>query len=170
MNEVPNDIAGLKALVEQLLQKIDWLENENAELRRRLGLNSGNSNKPPSSDGCRKKTVRPGLPKEKKGANGGQRGHAGNTLKRTELPDYVELHLPSQCSCCGRMFGADDVFEVIQGRQVFDLPDPKLEVTEHQIGQISCCGISHDGEYPAAVTASVQARCRSEGADCEAVG
>jgi transposase len=68
----------------------------------------------------------------------------------------VELHLPSQCSCCGRMFGADDVFEVIQGRQVFDLPDPKLEVTEHQIGQISCCGISHDGEYPAAVTASVQ--------------
>jgi regulator of replication initiation timing len=67
MNEVPNDIAGLKALVEQLLQKIDWLENENAELRRRLGLNSGNSNKPPSSDGCRKKTVRPGLPKEKKG-------------------------------------------------------------------------------------------------------
>lgn len=41
MNEVPNDIAGLKALVEQLLQKIDRLENENAELRRRLGLNSG---------------------------------------------------------------------------------------------------------------------------------
>jgi regulator of replication initiation timing len=41
MKSIPDDIAALKALVEQLLKKIDRLENENAELRRRLGLNSG---------------------------------------------------------------------------------------------------------------------------------
>ena len=41
MNELPNDMAGLKELVEQLLKKIARLEKENAELRRRLGLNSG---------------------------------------------------------------------------------------------------------------------------------
>ena len=156
MNEVPNDIVGLKALVEQLLKKIDRLENENAELRRRLGLNSGNSDKPPSSDGYGKKSVKPGLPKAKKRAAGGQKGHQGDTLKRTEHPDYVKLHLPSQCSCCGRMFGEEDFFEVIQGRQVFDLPEPKLEVTEHRIGRISCCGRAHQGEYPADVTAPVQ--------------
>ena len=156
MNEVPNDIVGLKALVEQLPEKIDRLENENSELRRRLGLNSGNSDKPPSGDGYGKKTVKPGLPKDRKRANGGQRGHRGDTLKRTEYPDYVKLHLPIQCSCCGRMFGDDDFSEMIQGRQVFDLSEPKLEVTEHRIGRISCCGRPHEGEYPADVRAPVQ--------------
>ena len=38
------------------------LKAENAELRRRLGLNSSNSHKPPSSDGYRKKRVKPALP------------------------------------------------------------------------------------------------------------
>ncbi|MGQ9742654.1 DUF6444 domain-containing protein [Chloroflexus sp.] len=33
------------------------LQAENAELRRRLGLNSSNSHKPPRSDGYRKKWV-----------------------------------------------------------------------------------------------------------------
>jgi len=36
------------------------------------------------------------------------------------------------------------------------LPEPKLEVTEHRIGRIECCGVLHEGEYPADVTASVQ--------------
>ena len=156
MKSIPDDIAALKALVEQLLKKIDRLENENAELRRRLGLNSGNSDKPPSSDGYGKKTVKPGLPKDNKRANGGQKGHEGKTLKRLEEPDYIEAHVPDQCSCCGRDFGMDEPYEVIGSRQVFDLPEPKLEVTEHRIGRIFCCGRAHDGEYPADVTASVQ--------------
>jgi transposase len=156
MKGIPDDISALKSFVEQLLKKIDRLEKENAELRRRLGLNSGNSDKPPSCDGYGKKTVKPGLPKEGKRTNGGQKGHEGYTLKRTELPDYTALHLPGQCSRCGRRFGDAEFFEVIQGRQVFDIPAPKLEVTEHRIGRIVCCGRAHDGEYPAAVTASVQ--------------
>ena len=156
MNEVPNDISALKALIEQLQQKIDRLENENAELRRRLGLNSGNSDKPPSSDGCRKKTVKPGLPKDGKGADGGRKGHKGKTPRRTEEPDCAELHLPVQCSCCGRDFGTDDSYEVSGSRQVFDLPEPKPEVTEHRLGRIFCCGRAHDGKYPADVAASVQ--------------
>jgi transposase len=153
MNEIPNDTAALKALVEQLLKKIDRLEKENAELRRRLGLNSGNSDKPPSGDGYGKKTVKPGIPKDGKRLNGGQKG---DTLKRAEKPDYAEVHLPGQCSCCGRRFGADELHEVTGSRQVFDLPEPKLEVTKHRIGRISCCGRAHEGEYPADVTAPVQ--------------
>lgn len=151
-----DDTAALKALVEQLQEKIDRLENENAELRRRLGLNSGNSDKPPSSEGYRKRTVRPGLPKDGNRSKGGQQGHKGDTLKRAEEPDYVEVHLPVQCSCCGRRFGAAEPHEVIGSRQVFDLPEPKLEVTEHRIGRISCCGRAHEGGYPADVTASVR--------------
>lgn len=156
MKGIPDDITALKALVEQLLKKIDRLEKENTELRRRLGLNSGNSDKPPSSDGYGKKTVKPGLPKEGKRANGGQKGHEGKTLRRTEQPDYAAVHLPGRCSRCGRRFGTNELHEVIGSRQVFDLPEPKLEVTEHRIGRIECCGVLHEGEYPADVTASVQ--------------
>jgi len=37
------------------MRRIEALEAENAELRRRLGLDSSNSSKPPSSDGLKKK-------------------------------------------------------------------------------------------------------------------
>ena len=38
-----------------LMRRIEALEAENAELRRRLDLDSSNSSKPPSSDGLKKK-------------------------------------------------------------------------------------------------------------------
>ena len=38
MTDLPNDIESLKALIVQLLEKIAQLEAENAELRRRLGM------------------------------------------------------------------------------------------------------------------------------------
>ena len=43
-------------------------------------------------------------------------------------------------------------------RQVFDLPQPKLEVTEHQIGEIECCGCAQQGEYPPEIRAGMQYR------------
>ena len=82
MRDLPNDTESLKALVKQLLEKIAQLEAENGELRRRLGLDSSNtstgsvqrSHKPPSSDGYKKAPVKPGLPKDKARAKGGQTG------------------------------------------------------------------------------------------------
>ena len=156
MKALPDDIESLKAMIKQLLEENERLKAENAELRRRLGLDSTHSHKPPSSDGYQKKTVKPGVPKEGKRANGGQEGHKGNTLKRVAQPDPVQIHLPGQCSCCGRPFTPDEAYEVIHSRQVFDLPEPKLEVTEHRLGQRACCGRLQHGEYPAEVTASVQ--------------
>ena len=46
--------------------------------------------------------------------------------------------------------------EVVQSRQVFDLPEPKLETTEHRLARVCCCGLEQDGAYPPDVTASVQ--------------
>ena len=140
MPNVPNDIESLKALIQKLLEENARLEAENAELRRRLGMDSGNSHKPPSSDGYKKETVKPGLPKETKKAKGGQAGHKGNTLKRVAKPDHIKIHLPQRCECCGRQLSADEAHDIIQSRQLFDLPEPKLEVTEHRLGQIECCG------------------------------
>lgn len=155
LSELPNEINALKALIKQLLEENERLQAENAELRRRLGLDSTNSHKPPSSDGYAKKTVKPGLPKESK-PKGGQAGHQGQTLRRVEQPDHIKVHRPTQCVCCGRRFTQEEPHEIIQSRQVFDLPDPKLEVTEHRIAQITCCEMPQMGEYPQEVTAPVQ--------------
>ena len=156
MPDLPDDLESLKALIQRLLEENAQLKAENAELRRRLGLDSNNSHKPPSSDGYKKKSVKPGLPKEGKRANGGQEGHKGKTLERVSQAERIELHLPRQCQCCGRRFMTEEVHRVVQSRQVFDLPEAKLEVTEHRIGQIECCGVLQQGEYPVEVTASVQ--------------
>ena len=51
MKELPNDIESLKALILELLEENKQLKAEVAKLRGRLGLNSGNSHKPPSIDG-----------------------------------------------------------------------------------------------------------------------
>lgn len=60
MTDLPDNIESLKALIKQLLEKNAQLEAENAELRRRLGLDSHNSHKPSSGDGLKKKTTLPG--------------------------------------------------------------------------------------------------------------
>jgi transposase len=134
------------------------LQAENAELRRRLGMNSTNSHKPPSSDGYGKKRVCSALPKEKKDF-GGQVGHQGKTLCQVDQPDKVVVHLPRQCGVCGRLFGGQEPYVVVSRRQVFDLPQPRLEVTEHRLGEVVCCGQVHRGVYPAGVSSVVQYGC-----------
>lgn len=162
MIDQPNDTQTLKENIEQLLEENTQLKTENAqlkaensELRRRLGLDSTNSSKPPSSDGYKKKPIVPAIPKDKH-PKGGQKGHKGKTLERVANPDHIELHLPQQCQCCGRIFNALDPHEVVESRQVFDLPQPKLEVTEHRVGEICCCGVTQRGEFPQNVTATTQ--------------
>ena len=153
----------LETPLEVLLKRIAALEAENLrlkaeneELRRRLGLTSENSHKPPSSDGYRKKSVRPGLPKDGKKSLGGQTGHKGKTLRQVEKPDKVEVHLPESCSICGRSIDVEEAHQVIGQRQVFDLPDPKLEVIEHRLCVVECCGEVQSGAYPVHAKSSVQ--------------
>src|SRR5215212_1940851 len=76
----------LLALEARHAAEVAALQERTAELERRLGLNSGNSGKPPSSDGL-KKPPRVGNLRQPSGKqSGGQPGHPGKTLRRTETP------------------------------------------------------------------------------------
>lgn len=168
--ELSNDIHILKDLVMVLLTRINHLEThqasleienmslkaENLELRNRLNQNSQNSNKPPSSDGLTKKTTHPAIPKEKGKRSGGQSGHKGNTLKMVDIADTQVIHHAPFCPCCSKVFTSSDVEQVIQRRQVFDIPKPQIIVTEHQLGIITCCGQKHKGVFPQGVNSLVQ--------------
>jgi transposase len=158
--EIPNDILLLKDLVVKLLFRLDVLEtenialkSENAELRSRLNLNSTNSNKPPSSDGLSKK---PAFPQTSGKKSGGQPGHQGRTLTMVSTPDHIIVHHAPFCPCCSKIFTPSDVEQIGNKRQVFDIPPPRIEVTEHQIGIITCCNQQHKGIFPDLVNQPVQ--------------
>ncbi len=66
------------------------------------------------------------------------------------------MHLPERCALGGREIAAEEPHEVIGRRQVFDLPEPKQEVTEHRLGCIECGGQKQCGTYPDTVSSAVQ--------------
>jgi transposase len=122
-----------------------------------LSLNSQNSNKPPSSDGQKK--VKPkSLREVGKRPSGGQKGHAGHTLKREEKVDKIIRHNPPEkCDQCEKSLSKAQWKEV-ESRQVLDLPEEiRYEVTEHRVIEVECeCGKKHRGEFPEWVRANVQ--------------
>jgi transposase len=129
-----------------------------AELERRIGLNSSNSGKPPSSDGL-KKPPRVSSLRERSGKKtGGQPGHPGETLRRSEAPDAFVDHYPARCGACGAPLTEAMAINFIS-RQVFDLPEPQpLIVTEHRAHGCRCaaCGSQTRAGFPAWVNAPVQ--------------
>lgn len=125
------------------------------ELQDRLDKNSGNSSKPPSSDGYKKKPVT--LRIKSSNRPGGQQGHPGRTLEFSEDPDHLVQHRPTACSCCGADL-EDAPAALKERRQVFDIPPVQLECTEHQAYQVRCprCGEDNTADFPQEVRGAVQ--------------
>src|SRR5215469_5874573 len=135
--EAPTDIQKLIEQVQQLLaensglrQRIAEQQERIAELERRLGLNSSNSGKPPSSDGLKKPARVKSLREPSGKKPGGQKGHPGETLRRAENPDIIVDHYPPACAWCGALL-TEAMATSHVARQEFDLPEPQpLIVTE----------------------------------------
>ena len=145
--------------IEQIEQEYTVLKAENLKLKDRLSKyehtkNSGNSSVPPSKDENRPK--RNQSLREKTGRKpGGQKGRKGNTLKMVGTPDIVQEHIPDYCSCCGKDI-SNISFEFTGKHQVIDIPEIKLEVTEHQVFSRACpCGYVTTGGFPAEANAPV---------------
>jgi len=151
-------IAALRAENAQLRAENAALTARLAELERRLGLNSSNSGKPPSSYGLKKPPRVSSLREPSGKKTGGQTGHPGKTLRRTETPDATIDHYPAACAGCGRPLSKATATGHI-ARQVLDLPEPRpLIVTEHRAHGCRCtaCGTQTQAAFPDGVTAPVQ--------------
>ena len=132
---IPPEIQELLASKDRRIAELEALV---AELLRRLGLDSTNSSKPPSSDGLKKKPRAPRSLRGKSGKkSGGQEGHAGDTLRQVAQPDFVVPHEACVCRhCCLPLDPKAPI--AIEKRQVFDLPERLLLVTEHQASTYRC--------------------------------
>jgi transposase len=129
-------IEQLEALLRTALETIEGLKKRVTELEDRLGQNSKNSSKPPSSDppGTTRAASKPTGRRR-----GGQPGHEG--AKRVRLPaDTVVDHRPMRCRCCAKPLTGSDARA--RWVQVLELPEIKPQVTEHRAHALKCedCG------------------------------
>ncbi len=152
----------LWSMLEGQAKQIAALQAQVTELQSKLNKNSRNSSKPPSSDGLNKPAPK-SLRVAGKNPTGGQKDHPGSTLRRATQPDKIVVHnVPNQCQACHQELSFANVVET---RQVFDLPVLQFEVTEHHAMQAICaCGHVHTAEFPVGVNATVQYGPRAQAA------
>jgi hypothetical protein len=67
--------------------------------------------------------------------SGRQKGHPGETLRRTETPEATIDHYPQICATCGAALTAAMATDHVV-RQVFDLPEPRP--LKHQAYSCRC--------------------------------
>ena len=130
------------------------LEARVKELAFQLHQNSHHSSRPPSADSYRKA---PALSRAKGGPIGGKKGHDGGPLKMVDIPDKIIDHQQDVCVHGGKVH-VQEPLTLRTRRQVFDIPQPHLEVTEHRVLDWVCgsCQQHNPGVFPARVSAPTQ--------------
>jgi transposase len=121
--------AAVSALVHSFQRRI-------AELEQRLGRNSTNSSRPPSTDPPALKRRPPAPPSGKK--RGGQPGHARHVrplVPPEELRQVLECKPPG-CRRCGEPLAGDDP-EPLR-HQVAELPPVRPVVDEYRLHRLTC--------------------------------
>ena len=142
----------MRSVLAEQAKAIEKLSLENLELRARLGLNSRNSSKPPSSDGYDKPAPKSRRVRSGK-KPGKQPGDPGHHLAQRVDPDETKIVPPDNCEKCGKDLFDAEVSGVI-ARQVFELPRVALFCTEFQAERRRCsCGAETTGTFPAEATA-----------------
>jgi transposase len=141
-------------VIVQLREANAALEERVARLERQFSRNSGNSSMPPSSDDLPGR----GKPAPKRAKRSGrqrgkQPGAQGSALSWVSNPDEYVPHRPLGCCGCGAdLTRAEDV-GVERSRQVHDLPQVRITVSQHDVYRVRCaCGVEHVGVLPGEVS------------------
>ena len=139
------------AELRQQVAQVDDLKAEINELRERLGQNSSNSSKPPSTDPPSSKPKPQSESKRRK--RGAQPGHLGKarTLKPEAEVDHLVNFKPVSCKQCGRPLRGTDANP--ERHQVSEVPTAPVILTEYRRHTLRCqnCGVGTRAEWPADV-------------------
>jgi len=142
----------VQAFVLTLVERVQELEAEVAELQEQVTRNSRNSSQPPSKDGPQ---VEPKLRQQAKSGRkrGGQKGHAGHKRPLVSVEQVKERHeiKPAQCRHCGQELSGSD--PAPYRHQVTEIPPVVAEVIEYRLHTLSCaaCGLETRAELPVGV-------------------
>lgn len=139
-------VADQAAVLAEQAATIARLEERVADLERQLGRNSRNSSTPPSKDplDAPARAARKGSRRKP----GKQPGAPGAALRTVEDPDVVIEHEPSCCAGCGAGLAAAADAGAIR-RQVHDVPEVSVRVTEHRLRRRRCaCGTTTTATGP----------------------
>jgi transposase len=148
--EILAENAALKARVAELEAENAELKARMAALEARLGMNSRNSSRPPSSDPPNVAARPKRRPSGRR--RGGQPGHRGTTrslLPPEKVKRIVNL-IPETCERCAAGLEGSDPKPT--RRQVIDVPPVKPEVTEYRRHTLPCaCGAKTTAPLPPGV-------------------
>jgi transposase len=146
------EVAGLRQQLSAFKHEVEAMTRTIAALEKKLGRNSQNSSMPPSSDMFTRPAKEESPNRKARRAlgrkPGKQPGAPGAHLAQVDDPTEVVPHRLEVCSCCGAdLSAAELVGEEV--RQVFEIPEPKIVVTEHRVYKLRCsCGEMNEGEFP----------------------
>jgi transposase len=153
--QLEQENAELRAQLAEAYQQISQLAERLQRVEGQLAKDSHNSSKPPSSDGPGRRPRSQRQRSEK--PTGGQPGHTGGTLMQVASPDEVVRHRPVVCAHCQQSLEGI-AGQLKERRQVYDLPEIRLLVREHQVEEVCCptCQQVSRGSFPEGVEAPVQ--------------
>ena len=120
--------AALKQRIETLGKRIEQMEKHIENLERRLGMNSQNSSKPPSSDPPGTALVLPRRLRKKRGARKGHPPHLRVLLPPESVTRRIEMS-PAVCPCGGTIL--EKTGEPPFRHQIVDIPPIEPDVTEY---------------------------------------
>lgn len=133
-----------------LLATLQIVQGEKANLQERFNRHSGNSSRPPSSDGPEVKRQPIGQTQSEGRNRGGQPGHQGTTRSLIAVAEVkaVKNHKPEACCHCGHELAGQDPEP--RRHQVTEIPAVIAEVTEHRLHTLTCaaCGGETTAEWP----------------------
>jgi transposase len=144
-----DELRKLVTLVESQAAQLEAQALRIAELEEKLNADSGNSSKPPSQD-----RMKGGANKEKRKSSGRKKGaqpghvhQSRDLLPESELDDRVCYYPDAHCGCGGKIEMESQPYH---RHQVFDLPEIRYTVVEHQrfAGCYKSCGCRSKAPLP----------------------